>query len=187
MKNSKSQECKGFTIIEVVLVLAIAGLIFLMVFIAIPTLQRNQRDTQRRNIMDRVAAQVQSYMGNNNGAIPSDWNSFRANYMLVGTDDFVDPDGRPLVFEMGGAVTAGTGNPGAATVSRDSAAVAAVGTEGQPGYAPAVPADTGVPIIVYLSAQCDGENAVPAGTGATRRVAFRIKLEGAGTYCVDNA
>ena len=30
---------KGFTIIEVVLVLAIAGLVFLMVFIALPSLQ----------------------------------------------------------------------------------------------------------------------------------------------------
>ena len=38
----------GFTIIEVVLVLAIAGLIFLMVFIALPALQRSQRDTERR-------------------------------------------------------------------------------------------------------------------------------------------
>ena len=35
---------KGFTIIEVVLVLAIAGLIFLMVFIALPALQRSQRN-----------------------------------------------------------------------------------------------------------------------------------------------
>ena len=43
--SSKSK--KGFTIIEVVLVLAIAGLIFLMVFIALPALQRTQRNTQR--------------------------------------------------------------------------------------------------------------------------------------------
>ena len=42
--NIRKQQ--GFTIIEVVLVLAIAGLIFLMVFIALPTLQRNQRDTR---------------------------------------------------------------------------------------------------------------------------------------------
>lgn len=45
MRNSK----KGFTIIEVVLVLAIGGLIFLMVFIALPALQRSQRDTQRKD------------------------------------------------------------------------------------------------------------------------------------------
>ena len=38
----------GFTIIEVALVLAIAGLIFLVVFLALPALQRSQRDTARR-------------------------------------------------------------------------------------------------------------------------------------------
>ena len=48
MNATKNKE-KGFTIIEVVLVLAIAGLIFLMVFIARPALQRGQRDTQRRD------------------------------------------------------------------------------------------------------------------------------------------
>ena len=44
MKNKK-----GFTIIEVVLVLAIAGLIFLMVFLALPALQRSQRNQQYKN------------------------------------------------------------------------------------------------------------------------------------------
>ena len=41
---TKKDNKKGFTIIEVVLVLAIAGLIFAMVFIALPALQRSQRD-----------------------------------------------------------------------------------------------------------------------------------------------
>ena len=49
MRNSK----KGFTISEVVLVLAIGGLIFLMVFIALPALQRSQRDTQRKDDLAR--------------------------------------------------------------------------------------------------------------------------------------
>ena len=50
VKINKNQNLtkKGFTIIEVVLVLAIAGLIFLMVFLALPALQRSQRDTQRK-------------------------------------------------------------------------------------------------------------------------------------------
>ena len=39
----------GFTIIEVVLVLAVAGLIFVMVFVALPALQRAQRDNSRRD------------------------------------------------------------------------------------------------------------------------------------------
>ena len=52
--NHKRQPKAGFTIIEVVLVLAIAGLIFLMVFLALPALNRGQRNTQRK----RDAAQI---------------------------------------------------------------------------------------------------------------------------------
>lgn len=52
---------KGFTIIEVVLVLAIAGLIFAMVFIALPALQRSQRDGARKNDASTVAAAVNNY------------------------------------------------------------------------------------------------------------------------------
>ena len=57
MRNSK----KGFTIIEVVLVLAIGGLIFLMVFIALPALQRSQRDTQRKDDLARFMSATIEY------------------------------------------------------------------------------------------------------------------------------
>ena len=60
----------GFTIIEVVLVLAIAGLIFLMVFVALPSLQRSQRDAQRRQDVAKVAAAITQYQSNNGGNIP---------------------------------------------------------------------------------------------------------------------
>lgn len=65
-----AQDKKGFTIIEVVLVLAIAALIFLMVFIALPALQRNQRDQARKQDVTNVAGAVNSYTGNNRGAFP---------------------------------------------------------------------------------------------------------------------
>ena len=65
---------KGFTIIEVVLVLAIAGLIFLMVFIALPALQRNQRDTARKSDVASVASGVVSFSGNNRGTSPTTGN-----------------------------------------------------------------------------------------------------------------
>jgi len=55
----------GFTIIEVVLVLAIAALIFLMVFIALPALQRSQRDDARKKDVTITASAVQSWQGNN--------------------------------------------------------------------------------------------------------------------------
>lgn len=66
-KNIKHKQ--GFTIIEVVLVLAIAGLIFLMVFIALPALQRSQRNTQRRDDYSMLVTAVNSYMASNNGKL----------------------------------------------------------------------------------------------------------------------
>ena len=62
---------KGFTIIEVVLVLAIAGLIFLMVFIALPALQSGQRDQARKNDVSSIASAVNTYTGNNRGQWPT--------------------------------------------------------------------------------------------------------------------
>lgn len=61
----------GFTIIEVVLVLAIAGLIFLMVFIALPALQSSQRDTARKSDVGVVSSAISSYTGNNRGSFPT--------------------------------------------------------------------------------------------------------------------
>jgi prepilin-type N-terminal cleavage/methylation domain-containing protein len=56
MNTLYQPKSRGFTIIEVVLVLAIAGLILLMVFIALPALQRGQRDTARKNDVSLVAS-----------------------------------------------------------------------------------------------------------------------------------
>lgn len=58
---------QGFTIIEVVLVLAIAALIFLMAFVAFPALQRTQKDTARKNAMSTVVSAVNNYVSNNRG------------------------------------------------------------------------------------------------------------------------
>lgn len=65
----KSQ--KGFTIIEVMIVLAIAGLILLIVFLAVPALQRNQRNSARRGDASRLAASIIGFVANNSGAIPA--------------------------------------------------------------------------------------------------------------------
>ncbi len=121
-KKSNVNSRKGFTIIEVALVLAIAGLIFMMVFIALPALQRSQRDTQRSNDMSRVSTALNNFAANNRGKIPvqgkalyiaghtqpvtgvnadnmGSWGYFYDSYLLVGsagqTDSFTDPDGEP--------------------------------------------------------------------------------------------
>lgn len=68
---NRTQNIKGFTIIEVVLVLAIAGLIFLMVFIALPSLQQGQRNSARKSEASTVISAVDTYRGNNRQADPT--------------------------------------------------------------------------------------------------------------------
>lgn len=69
IKLNKNQNLtkKGSTIIEVVLVLAIAGLIFLMVFLALPALQRSQRDAQRKQDIAMVVTALHNWKANNKG------------------------------------------------------------------------------------------------------------------------
>lgn len=76
---------QGFTIIEVLIVLAIAGLILLIVFLAVPALQRNSRNTQRRNDVSALLAGVQEYANNNNGALPTGWNTGNREFTGTGS------------------------------------------------------------------------------------------------------
>lgn len=85
---------QGFTIIEVVLVLAIAGLIFLMVFVALPALQRSQRDTQRREDVSKVAAAINTYKTNTGSLpiVPSSNTVSTSRVAWKGIDDFSKTD-----------------------------------------------------------------------------------------------
>lgn len=102
MKQANQQ--KGFTIIEVVLVLAIAALIFLVVFLAVPALQRSQRDTQRRSDLGRFHTAIVNWAGNRQGQIPLPTggaadpkvvnNNWVQKYVKAnGSDKFEDPRG----------------------------------------------------------------------------------------------
>lgn len=157
--NTRKQE--GFTIIEVVLVLAIAGLIFLMVFIALPALQRNQRDTQRRNDLSRVQTAIQNFQTNSKGTLPAlttqaQGATFIAAYLTVGGDTFVDPNGTAYLF-------AAAGTPTAATYNAASPLIYA-----RPGN---------------ICGTADGT--LVTGQGA-RKVALQMRLEGGGVACVNN-
>lgn len=79
-KTNKRQN--GFTIIEVLIVLAIAGLIMLIVFLAVPALQRNARNTQRRSDVSALLGGATEYVNNNNGSLPTGWDS--TNVQITG-------------------------------------------------------------------------------------------------------
>lgn len=62
---------KGFTIIEVMIVLAIAGMIILVVLLAVPAVQRSGRNAAIKNDAGSLAAAITEFESNNNGSIPT--------------------------------------------------------------------------------------------------------------------
>ena len=181
---------KGFTIIEVVLVLAIAGLIFLMVFIALPALQRGQRNTQREDDISRFLTAANSYQTNNNGKIPfvastttgypSGVNSKfvpryidkecevdgdNGGYKNCG-NEFTDPDG--TIYKMKALMS------GAQTSVFDDSVTFGEG-QGQANHT----------IQAVVNATCGDENSTVAGTGS-RQYALLYMLEGNAVTCNDN-
>ncbi len=188
--RDKKKDNAGFTIIEVLIVLAIAGLILVVVLIAIPQLQRNQRNEQRRSVAARVTTEISNFAGNNNGDLPVAEANGSTGAPIIkewgapdsGNDDFF---GRYLGC-TGGADAADcttnindprTGDPvgqGAdgsndltSVILSDSVSVGTVA--GSIGYR------TGV--------VCDGEGTVAA---SNRNFVFQMRLEGGAIACFDN-
>ena len=67
----KTDKNNGFTIIETMIVLAIAGLIMLIVFLAVPALQRASRNTSRKNDAGNILTAIGNFVSNNNGVLPA--------------------------------------------------------------------------------------------------------------------
>lgn len=70
MFKKLKEQSRGFTIIEVLIVLAIAGLIMVIVFLAVPSLQRSSRNNQIRNDASVTLGYINEWASNNNGALP---------------------------------------------------------------------------------------------------------------------
>jgi prepilin-type N-terminal cleavage/methylation domain-containing protein len=105
---------KGFTLIEIVLVLAIAGLILVIVFLALSGAQKSRRDTQRKTDIGRVAAQLEQYASNNNGDYPTTaalLGNFVAAYITPNATDYQDPSTGAqytIAYSNGNAPATGT-------------------------------------------------------------------------------
>lgn len=67
----KTSDSHGFTIVETLIVLAIASLILLIILTAIPILQRNSRNNQRRQDVQIMLQAVSRWELNNSGSVPS--------------------------------------------------------------------------------------------------------------------
>lgn len=83
MLNKLKKNNKGFTIIEVMIVLAIAGLIILVVLLAVPAVQRNSRNTAIKNDAAALAGAVTEFSSNNDGQIATAGGSSQADATIT--------------------------------------------------------------------------------------------------------
>ena len=176
MKKGDFRGKKGFTFVEVSLVLAIAGLIFLMVFIALPAVQRVQKDSERQEDISNLLSAIKKYQTNNRGALPdggtsSDgvtysgsgaWNSFYKEYLGA---DFTDPTGTNYKLVVYSQCTV------------DAGSNVCNGTKGVENKS----FPDGYKIYLVKGAGCDGSTVIKAEN--PRKVAATYKLEGAGAFC----
>ncbi len=93
----KNRINKGFTIIEVIIVLVIAAIIMLLVFLVVPQLQRTARNTRTQGDARRVLAAAETFAANNAGTYPScsvagPYNTACATLMAV-TGNVLAPNG----------------------------------------------------------------------------------------------
>jgi prepilin-type N-terminal cleavage/methylation domain-containing protein len=157
MKSKLLKQQKGFTIIEVLIVLAIAGLIILIVFLAVPALQRNSRNTQRKNDVSALVGAIQEYENNNNGKTPTvDTNyegNFTPGYYTTANMNF---SANPATYS--GAVVPISTTPSATNINTDSLTVV-TGYKCDPTDATANPTrDTTRSIAVVYVVESNGGN-----------------------------
>lgn len=184
----KRNTLKGFTVIEVALVLAIAGLIFLMMFVALPGLRASQRDTERREDVLELVSKIKKYQNNNRGSLPSlgslsstkvqgdriiddpndedysEWEGFYSKYL---GDNFTDPNGETYNLFITQCAR-GSLNVGEACNRPD---VQLADSTFPNGYK----------IVIVLQATCGNEQALASSN--PRKVAVLYRLESSGVFC----
>jgi prepilin-type N-terminal cleavage/methylation domain-containing protein len=143
----------GFTIIEVMIVLAIAGLIMLIVFLAVPALQRNSHNTTRKNDIGRLGSAVNDWVSNNNGQVLTAGAS-NANLTTIIND---------------------AGSLGQYTLAPSSSSLSVVDGSGS--------AQTALSsidkVVIVTGAQCDQNGTTKPGT--SRQLAIQYMLEASGS------
>ena len=189
---------EGYTLIEVALVLVIAGLIFTMAFFALPTLWRSQRDADRKSRVMEVVTAIKNYQTNNNrGALPAlngsgpeyishddiksarsnegSWKSVIKDYI---GENFYDPEDTERYYSFYVVECLGSsGNKigaGEVCAYRDGD----FGKINAPGNV-----DLGLDYTMYIAigATCDGDHAIK--TNSLRAFAVLQTLERGGRHC----
>ncbi|MBB1556353.1 prepilin-type N-terminal cleavage/methylation domain-containing protein [Candidatus Saccharibacteria bacterium] len=155
---------KGFTIIEVALVLAIGALIFLVVFLAVPALQRNQRNDARKRDISNVVEAVTDYNSNNpTQGLQETWTPYEETSSGIKKGDHLGKYLDTLSSNIKKVVILAQGN-----------------LPGTPD------ANTAEQIFVVKSSQCDGLHGVKNAPGRKSAVVGTVENnKGYEFYCQD--
>lgn len=200
----KLQNTQGFTIIETSLVLAIAGLILVMAFVALPALQRQTRDAKRKEDAATFMQALTKYQENNRGQLPTyafssgidmnnslsvkddeGFNTWSTSgiasknwpkfYLDYLGNGFVDPESDKYIFMVVQC------NEGAGTTQCTNDSSFDMGEENNiigNDYN-----DRWADWFIFIGATCENGKAVKSYNN--RNVAMFVVLEN-GSYCVDN-
>ncbi|HEY6737128.1 MAG TPA: type II secretion system protein [Candidatus Saccharimonadia bacterium] len=111
MSNLLKRE-KGFTLIEIVLVLAIAGLLLVIVFLAVQGANRSRRDAQRKQDAGRMLAAMSECASNNNGQYGTTCSGTTSTLISGGYFSGSDPNGTAYSLVGGAPANPGEIRPG---------------------------------------------------------------------------
>ncbi len=169
LHNTKKQKTSGFTIIEIMIVLAIAGLIMLIVFLAVPALQRSSRNTSRKNDAASVLAGFSEYSDNNGGALPTNAIWATPNLTLCNIAGCTGTDAQSVVklgYYTGGVSAAPA--VGMVTIYKTYTA-------------PPAQANAADELIIDTGGTCTSATAM-GPSGSTRQYAALFGIEASGGY-----
>ena len=96
---------KGFTIVEVLIVLAIAGAILAAILIAVPALQRNSRNTKVRSAANSLASGFSEATSANSGTAPTAGTWATPNFTWTGANAVVTKVGAGLTVSTAAVPT----------------------------------------------------------------------------------
>lgn len=139
LKKLQKRNSEGFTIIEVMIVLAIAALILLIVLLAVPALQRSSRNTQRKDEASQLVSSISNFVTNNNGTLPTS-----TNFSTAITE-------AKLSFYSASNIYFGTGTPPTTATAGGNGSASTLTTEN---------------VIYFSSAKCNGTTATTSGASS---------------------
>lgn len=163
LSTIRNRKEKGFTIIEVLIVLAIAGLILLVVFLAVPALQRNARNTQRKEDVASIMGGISEFVNNNGGRLPESLGADANTLILQGPNGGGNHVPVALGFYAPGEVTIAAFSSGQNSTDDET-------------------------VVLLRGAQCDPDAADigDAQSASSRRIAALFTLEPDAKQCSES-